>query len=100
MWLYFLTCLYVNAQGITASSYYDRKQFNDVVQDFTIEHLRFQQTMILATRCHFHIRSCPFQAFTFETLPNIETLEQRRAHLTVKEYQRILSDPTNPCIQP
>ena len=28
---------------------------------------------------------------------NFETLEQRRAHLTVKEYQRILSDPTNPC---
>ncbi|CAB4036656.1 Hypothetical predicted protein [Paramuricea clavata] len=28
---------------------------------------------------------------------NFETLEQRRAHLTVKEYQSILSDPTNPC---
>ena len=28
---------------------------------------------------------------------NFETLEQRRAHLTVKEYQRILSDPTNRC---
>ena len=28
---------------------------------------------------------------------NFETLEQRSAHLTVKEYQRILSDPTNPC---
>ncbi|CAB3978984.1 Hypothetical predicted protein [Paramuricea clavata] len=28
---------------------------------------------------------------------NFETLEQRRAHLTITEYQRILSDPTNPC---
>ncbi|CAB3991364.1 Hypothetical predicted protein [Paramuricea clavata] len=28
---------------------------------------------------------------------DFETLEQGRAHLTAKEYQRILSDPTNPC---
>ncbi len=28
---------------------------------------------------------------------NFETLEIRRADLTVKEFQRVLSDPTNPC---
>ena len=28
---------------------------------------------------------------------NFKTLEQRRAELTVKELQRILNDPTNPC---
>ena len=28
---------------------------------------------------------------------NFKTLEQRRANLTIKEFQKIQNDPTNPC---